>query len=170
MFLISQRNKSFRSTKRILSSANNSSTLSKPHSKTSPKWRSKTSTAARTSKKPTVTRSKKAHTFANSSGLWALSKSTPLRWRGNEHDFWPTTKFINFERNVSGLIGLAVSIIMMIAMLMICLIMTWYNQRWAFEKLAKVLAFSFESSSLSNSISSVCCLARSKSLRFIAIC
>ncbi len=44
------------------------------------------------------------------------------------------------------------------------------DQRWALEKLAKVLALSLESSSLKSSISSVCCLARSNSLRLMAIC
>ena len=45
-----------------------------------------------------------------------------------------------------------------------------HYQRCAFEKLAKVLAFNFDNSSLRSSISSVCCLARSKSLRLMAIC
>ena len=41
---------------------------------------------------------------------------------------------------------------------------------FALEKLAKVFALSLESSSLNNSISSVCCLALSNSFRFMAIC
>ena len=40
----------------------------------------------------------------------------------------------------------------------------------AFEKLAKVFAFSFDNSSLNNSIYSVCCFALSNSFLFIAIC
>lgn len=54
--------------------------------------------------------------------------------------------------------------------LVIVYVITDDDQRCALEKLAKVLAFSFDSSSLSSSIYSVCCLARSNNFLLMAIC